>query len=222
MTSPCQVRRSVSSKELDSFSFTATAPDFLCDWFSTWLEDYINGGAAIRNDQTIAYGFVTLKCRVRDRHLTLLAPHFDKMPIQWIEDLGRAFEIMSAHKYIPESLGFQPDVPTLSRTAIVGERFNELPCFMHHCEPVDNNPNDSGWFFGRHANDVDNNDPSSLKLMSLYEVALHAPDTLQFLSLPVGCIVLFTGNRPVIAKDDEELEVPPESYLGQVLSRRWD
>lgn len=221
MTAPLQIRRSVSSRELDSFSFTATAPDFLCEWLVTWLEGYINGGAVIRDDQTLAYGYVILKCRVKNRHLTLLSPHFGEMPIQWVEDLGRALGIISAHKYTPESLGLEPDIVTLQQTAIVGERFNERPFFMNHCEPCDNNPNDSGWFVGRHAEDVDNNDPSSLNLMSLYEVAFHAPDVVQFLSLPIGCMVLFSEGHPVIGKDDEELDVPPDSYLGQVLAKRF-
>lgn len=222
MNAPQRIRRSVSSKELDSFSLTSAAPDFLKEWFINWLVEYIDGGASIRDEQTLDCGFVTLKCQVRDRHLTLLAPDFHSMPIQWKEDLTHALGTLSAHKYVPQSLGMEPHMPTLMQTAIIGAKFNEHPFFMHHCESCsDVNPNDSGWFIGHNGPTVDNNDPASLKLMSLYEVVLKAPDILVFLSLPIGCIVLFTGDRPVLAKDDEELEIPPDSYLDQLLSKHW-
>ncbi len=213
------VNRRVSSRALDSFQFIACdTPDFVVEWFADWLTTYINDGATIKDEQTLQCGFVILKCRVKNRLLSLLSPDFDEMPIRWTDDLRKSLGIITAHKYTPESVGLIPDIPSLQQTAITGERFAEFPMFANRSTPSSANPNDSGWFVG--SQDADNNDPATLQVMSLYELVLKVPHVLQFLSLPVGCQVVFSAGTPVLLKDYKEVAVPPDSYLGQVLGRR--
>jgi len=66
--------------------------------------------------------------------------------------------------------------------------------------------------------DADNNDSETLHIMSLYELVLKVPLVLQFLSLPVGCQVDFSAGIPVIPNDHEEVAIPPDSHLGQLLT----
>lgn len=213
------VNRRVSSRTLDSFQLAACdTPDFVVEWFADWLTTYINDGATMKDGQTLQCGFVTLKCCVQNRHLSLLCPDFKEMPIRWIDELGKSLGIITAHKYTPESVGLIPDIPSLQQTAITGERLTEIPMFANRSTPSGANPNDSGWFVGNQ--DADNNDPATLQVMSLYELVLKVPRVLQFLSLPVGCQVVFSAGTPILLKDDKKVAVPPDSYLGQVLGRR--
>ncbi|MFN3150016.1 hypothetical protein [Bremerella sp.] len=209
------VRQQVASTSISEFRFDTdeSAPDFIVDAFTDWLSDYIANGAAFADGQTLQYGYTLLTCRVKSRVLRLLAPDFQSMPIKWIDDLGPAFGIVAAHKYTPETFGFTPDIPTLGNTAIIGNRFDEIPMFANRLSPVESNPNDSGWFIGSDRDDVDNNDPDQLQLMSLYEAMLAVPHVLDFLSLPVGCQVVFSGGNPVVLQDYEEMEIPKGSYL---------
>jgi hypothetical protein len=219
-TSLRTVRRHVDSHSIDEFIFATdeSAPDFVVTSFADWLQEYIEDGAEFRDGQTLQYGYTLLSCRAHSRTLRLLAPDFRSMPIKWIHDLGAAFHIVAAHKYTPETFGLPPDIPTLRNTAIIGRRFDEIPMFANRLSPVESNRNDSGWFIGSQSDDVDNNDPDQLRVVSLYEAMLAVPHVVNFLSLPVGCQVVFSGGRPVVLKDYEELQIPKDSYLDRVFS----
>ncbi len=216
------IRQQVASPSIDEFKFQTdeSAPDFIVDAFTDWLCAYIADGATFADGQMLQYGFVFLSCRVRDRMLQLLAPDFQSMPIQWGVNLRPCFEIIAGHKYIPETFGLSSDIPTLRDTAIVGKRFDEKPMFASRQQPAESNPNDSGWFLGREHGDIDNSDPSQLQVMSLYEAILVVPHVLPFLSLPVGCQVVFSGDTTVVLQNDQELKIPSGSYLEQYLKAR--
>lgn len=195
------------------FDTDDSSPDFIVESFTNWLSDYIANGAEFTDGQTLQYGYTLLNCRVQSRRMRLHAPDFQSMPIKWIDNLGPVFRIISAHKYMPETFGFTPDIPMLRNTAIVGKRFDEIPMFANRLSPVESNPNDSGWFIGSNRDDVDNNDPNELQLITLYEAMLAVPHVLDFLSLPVGCQVVFLGDKPVVLQNYEELKIPIGSYL---------
>jgi len=133
------------------------------------------------------------------------------MPIEWNANLAPVFQILGWHKYIPESFSFDPLIPTLGQTAIVGRNYSQLPMFGNRLEAT--NPNDSGWFFGSMLDDVDNNDPDQLTLMSLYEAMLSIPHMMPYLSMPTDCQIMFSSRTPEILKDYEPLEIPQGSMV---------
>ena len=216
------VRRRVDSELIDEFFLNTddSTPDFILASFTDWLFEYLCGGARFVDGQTLQYGYTLFKCAVQSRSLRLLAPDFQGIPMKWSNNLGPAFRIIAAHKYIPETFGWTPDIPSLCNTAIIGRRFNDIPMFANRLPPVDSNPNDSGWFIGSTRDDIDNNDPDGLKLMSLYESMLAVPHVLHFLSLPVGCQVVFLVEKPIILKDGKQLEIPKGSYLERFLEKQ--
>ena len=110
-----------------------------------------------------------------------------------------------------------PEIPSLGNTVIVGRKFDEIPMFANRLPPVESNLNDSGWFIGSTRDDIDNNDPDGLQLMSLYEAMLAVPHVLHFLSLPVGCQVVFFDEKPMILKEGIRLEIPNGSFLDRYL-----
>lgn len=214
------ISRKLDSPTLDECNFLTdeSAPDFIVNSFGDWLAQYVTDGAEIADGHTLQYGYSLLRCQVTDRKLSLLAPDFVNMPIQWVSNLGPAFSLIAAHKYTPESFGFEPLIPSLRSSAVVGRRFDEIPLFANRMQPLESNPDDSGWFFGSQSDDVDNDDPEQLQLMSLYEVGIAIPDVLQFLSLPVNCQVVFSGGTPIVLQDFKVLPIPPDSYLDRLLN----
>ena len=116
------LRRRVDSDEIDEFIFDTddSTPDFIVEEFTDWLSEYISEGARFVDGQMLQYGYTFLNCSVQSRVLRLLAPDFQGMPIEWSNNLGPSFRIIAAHKYIPETFGWTPDIPSLGNTAIVG------------------------------------------------------------------------------------------------------
>ena len=116
------------------------------------------------------------------------------------------------HKYVPESYGFEMDVPRATETATIGKHFDKLPMIMNRLSRVANGV-DSGWFFGSLRDDVDNEDPTQLSLMSLHEATLRAPWIRDYLSLPENTQVVFESDTPIVLKDYEQVDPLPDSYV---------
>ncbi|MFT5326158.1 MAG: hypothetical protein ACI8P0_004032 [Planctomycetaceae bacterium] len=209
------ISRQVDSSSISEFSFVIgeSAPEFVADHLADWLTSYISDGAEFSDGQTLQFGYSLLKCEVKGRSLRLQSPDFQNMPIKWVDDLGNALLIFAYHEYVPETFGYISDAPALHDSALIGNQFNELPMFIDRMVPDESKPNDSGWFIGSGADDVDNDDPDQLQLMSLYEAMLYVPHVVRFLSLPVGCQVMFSDEQPVIFRNWEELQIPKGSYL---------
>lgn len=195
-----------------SFQVEEQLPDFLCAWLSDWLKEYIEGGAQFRDGQTVQFGYWLLMCKVTDEHLRLLGPDMESMPIRWKDDVSGALRAMMAHKYVPESYGFEMDVPRVTETATVGKDFDKFPMLMNRMSRLENGV-DSGWFFGSCREDVDNNDPGQLSVMSLHEATLRAPWIREFLSMPENTQVVFEGDAPVVLKNYEQVDPLPDSYM---------
>jgi len=212
------IRRSCASSTISEIflQVDAATPEFLVSEFLDWVVAYLEDGAEIADGQTLQYGFTLFRCLVQSGKLTLFAPDFRSLPVQWVDDLISAFQLIAAHKYVPESVALPADIPWLQQTAIVGERFEELPMFANRAERSESNKADSGWFIGSQSADVDNNNPETLRVMSLYEAIILVPQLIPFLSLPAGCSVLFSEGDPVILRDWVKLEIDPESYLGRL------
>jgi hypothetical protein len=202
------------SDSLSAFSFQVEdqLPDFLCAWLSDWLKEYIEGGAQFRDGQTLQFGYWPLMCKVANNQLRLHGPDSESMPIRWQDDLSNALRSMMVYRYVPESYGFEMDVPRATETATVGRHFDKLPMIMNRLSRVDNGV-DSGWFFGSLRDDVDNEDRTQLSVMSLHEATLRAPWIRDYLSMPENTQVVFEDDTPVVLEDYEPVEPLPDSYV---------
>ena len=207
------IERKLESPSLDALVFqTDDQPAaFIIDWFCGWFENYIAANAVISDGQTLQIGYSLVRCNVESKTLRLESPQFNSMPIRWDANMSPVFQILGWHKYIPESFSFDPDIPMLGQTAIVGQNFDQFPMFGNRLDAA--NPNDSGWFFGSTLDNVDNNDPDQLSSVSLYESMLSIPHMVPYLSMPTGCQIMFNSQTPEILKAYEPLDIKPGSMV---------
>ena len=183
-----------------------------------WVVPYINRGAEIKNGQTLLFGFCLLKCIVEGDVLRLEGPDFKSFPVTWTRDLTRVFFTIIEHKYVPESFQKEPDIPRLTDTVMVGEKFDEQPFFMNRIEKKEENDRNSGWFIGSMRKEVNNQDEKTLRLVSLYEVVNRLPFVNKFLSLPPGMVVAFDKGSFWVMENGEVQQPLPDSYLARLLN----
>jgi hypothetical protein len=183
-----QIQIAVNGRSFSRYEFYVeeALPNVLITWLTDWLTKYIETGVIFSDGQILQYGWSVFQCRLKENCLRLFAPDFQCMPIEWIPDITKALYILMEHKYVPESFELDINIPSLQDTAIVGQGFEALPIIMPRSEKSENNPQDSGWFIGSFTEDIDNNEPSNLKLMTLYEVVLYTPHILRYLSMPLS------------------------------------
>lgn len=199
------------------FAVERKCPDFLIQWFTDWLTEYLNSGVEISDGQYLQYGWVPLRCVVESGRLEFLAPDFESFPIQWQPDITKVFYITMEHKFVPESFGLEFVIPTLRDTCVVGTGFADFPMIMSREPAANDNPQDSGWFLGSLQAGVDYNNADNLELMSLYEAVLNAPHILRYLSMPMGTQAVFRGELPVVFVNEQRLQPAADSYLAQKL-----
>jgi hypothetical protein len=193
--------------------------DFLVDWFHQWFELSVQNGIEIASGGQILYGWNFLKCDISDRQLTLSAPDFQTLPLQWTKDLSVPLHCAVFHRYVPESYDLQMDIPSLAETLVVGADFEKLPMFMVRSSKADENSYDSGWFLGSLAENAGVSDPSSMRLMTLYEAVLKAPRILKYLSLPKETQVVFVSEKPMVLYQGKELSPKAGSFMEAELSQ---
>ena len=189
-----------------------STPEFLVDFLLDWLEEYIMSGVKVSNEETLQYGFSLLRFKIINEALFIEAPDYVSLPLRWTENLSKMFYIFKEQKYTIESYDLELQGARIQDTAIVGKYFEDEPFLMSRNIPSDKNPKDSGWFIGSLKNDVDNNDPNNLSLMSLYEVGLKQPLLLPYLFFPVNCIIVFKNGQIKILKDEFVIEPKEGSY----------
>lgn len=74
------------------------------------------------------------------------------------------------------------EIPSLQQFALVGVDVTETsPIIMDRLEAQGNN---SGWFIGNLATELDYNDPKNLVQQSLFEVSYNKTDLVKFLGMP--------------------------------------
>lgn len=209
-----QVRHSVSSANLKSFSFRVQDKlTFLAQPLTEWLQSYLKQGVQIQDRDTLTYGIFILMAEVTDGELTLLAPTAD--PTQWEEDLTPILLGTARQRFVAESLSPEPelDLPRIDKLVGIAASAVEGPVFMARQAPDPDIPDHSGWFVWSVAdNDTDERDRAMVHV-PLAELIAIRPDLTEFLALPTDYSVGFVGETPQVLLGESELEPLDGSYL---------
>lgn len=207
----------VSGKNISKVEFQVhpETADFLIGWLTDWLEVYVSSGVSFADDQTFQFGWSILKIKVEGDTLKLLSPNFTTMPIEYSPNLTQALYFFMEHKYVGESYKLGLGECHMLETAIVGKGVDEFPTFLRRYNPGELHKGDSGWFFGALSDDVDNEDPESLSMMTLYELTMRYPHVRKFLFLPPSCEVFDTTGEFEIYFTGSQLTPEAGSYVEQ-------
>jgi hypothetical protein len=208
------VHRKLHTPDLDAFEFRVdgTTIDMIIDVVADYVTRYLEGGAVVRDGQTLAIGWFVLLVEVRGRVLRLLAPHGH--PPEYDPKAGLELNLVVKHGHIPRSYGLEPDGPTMNHSAAVGEVAPGTRSFLFtRGAAVDGIEGHSGWLLAP----VIPPSERSFGVMRLYDLAVLFPDVVDYLSMPEGTTIEFDQGRPTVLFDGRRLDPTPGSLANTKL-----
>lgn len=214
-----KIEKLIKGKTFDRLQYFVAkkTPDFLIQWFDNWLETYSEELYECEHNQIVKLGFCDLRFSVENRIACLQAPDFQEFPLTWVNDLDPILPVVTRHQYIPQSYDLPFDIPSMNETAIISERFDELPVFLTRTEK-DSDSNHSGWFITSLSDNGDITDEESLKIMSLHEAVVKSPRLISYLSMPEGTQIIFETSAPIIMYRNKVLKAGKNSFIKKSLA----
>jgi hypothetical protein len=190
-------------------------------WLVEFLEEAVAEGERFAAGETVAIGWMVARvAEAPGGLLTLHEPDMTSMPIQWIPSVQTTLMHLRIQRAIAESVGLEDemDFPTIRQSAVVCTDVEDATgLILSRAKP---DGGDSGWFIGCTSPTHDHNDAKNLDRTSLYQLALAAPASIGFLSLPAGVqIVARPGAAPHLERNGKRLPIKPRSYLAQKITR---
>jgi hypothetical protein len=198
---------SVAGKNVSTYTFSVEPrlPPVLIDLFTRWIDRVVQENL-IHDGQELQYGWTVIQCVLTDSVLQFRAPDGRSFPIQYCKDLTPALESIVFHDHIPRSFDLQADIPALTDTVLVGDRFHEIPMFLTRSEKSGEEDQHCGWFMASLSDDSEISGEENLRIMSLYEAVLQAPHILKYISMPAGTQVVFEQTAPQFYHNSKPIE----------------
>ena len=138
------------------------------------------------------------------------------MPIEWTPDVTAALRGFHVHRFVAESYGAEVSPPHLAQYATVSDGYQTAPRVMWREHPVAES--DSGWFVASSAADSIGQplEPTDVRPISLFELAIECPDVLPYFALPSDFRVAFARDQfPRVWRGDEAIKASQGSYEQQ-------
>jgi hypothetical protein len=183
-------------------------------WLIGWLEDSVSQGSQYTPNQTCQIGWGLTQVRpCPGGELTLWEPDMLHFPIQWSEGVTRTLAHLRLQKDAVESVlpADSTLFPTMQQSALICNRLMDGEgIVLERAEPKNS---DSGWYCGCRNNDHDHNNADELLCVSLYDVALRAPQVVQYLALPPEMLVAIDSEGPIVFRNGQQLDFRPGSFL---------
>jgi len=183
-------------------------------WFAGSLEEMVQSGSRFEAGQTLQIGWsIAWFVTAENDTLGFEEPDMKSMPVRHQPGLTNSLAHLRLHKDTLESV-LPADAlcfPSLQQSCIVCTTLaHSNSFFMNRDRP---NNRHSGWFIGCQADAHDHNDPSTLKLVSLYEaVVVLCPRALPYLAFPLGAVIT-VAETPSFSMAGEPLEVRKGSFV---------
>lgn len=207
--------REVSGRGVRSFTLCGRDDSLftvLVEPLADWLASYLEGGADVRDRQTIQLGSQLFLVELNDAQLTLLAPAGG--PEQWQVDLTS--ELLTAYRQreLVASFGVESAPPSpLALVSIEEEAARGGAVVLHRLAPDADAAklNHSGWYVAALRERDAADEPPTLHV-TVRDVAELRPDLMEFLALsPLSSVVLQASGFEV-QQGDVTLTPAPESY----------
>jgi len=190
-------------------------PQIDATWLIGYLEDAVAEGARFVPGETLQIGWMITRVETASAgRLTLYEPDLRSLPVRFVPGAAGALRHLRAQRDVAESVGLADALrfPSIADTAIVCTQYDHGHNWV--MSRVDPEPGDSGWFVGCTVDSHDHEDPAALNRRSLYEVAVHVPEIVEYLARPPSSeVIVRRAGMPIIAFDSEVRRIEPGSYL---------
>jgi hypothetical protein len=190
-------------------------------WLIDHLETTVAEGEVYKPNETLQIGWSTTIIRDGGSGLTITEPDWSgRMPPTYVDSVTHALSDLARQVSVLDSVGLrdEDDFPQFEDIGLVCKNIGKTGYWHPVMGRLPKSEGNSGWYLL--CNDNDHHHPKSLEapeLIPLYEMACLAPDTAQYLALPVGMTVYFGGNGEIeMARDGVELPIQPGSYLDRL------
>jgi hypothetical protein len=153
----------------------------------------------VKTDECVEYGWFIFRTVVESGQLNLETLDFHAIA-SFTRDFGRAEQINAEQSAVLAELGVEPEHCALWHAALISRSFQSgAPnAFMSRLNPIEGNK--SGWYIGVADDPLDVNASANLHFQSLYELTIYDMRFAPYWLLPVGFVVEFGDNMPVITK----------------------
>ncbi len=179
-----------------------------------FLKESVQSGKKFGDGETIDFGSMLIRLVALNDDLALQEPDLRTIPISWTEGITNSMKLLRLQKDIGESVGFGDELnfPSIRYSLLVGADWTErLDTLV--LERSDHDGLDSGWFVGQLDTEIDYNNPSNLRRISVYQAILDAPHIAGFLALPTGCCVEISGQYKTIFYNGQYIKIKNGSYM---------
>lgn len=211
-----KIQKSIKGNGFDRLQYCVDSktPNFIIQWFDNWLDRHYAG--LLDSTQFIDLGFCQLKIVLENDFACLQAPDLTSFPLRWNKDLYPVLQIVTKHRYIPQSYNLDMEITSMHETVIISQQFDQLPVFLSRAEK-DCDTNHSGWFVTSLSDSGDYADEEELKIISLHEAVVKAPRLIDYLSMPEGTQIVFETSTPIIMFNNKVLKSANQSFLKKNL-----
>lgn len=180
----------------------------------SFLQDSVAEGIRYKDGDLITAGSMLFRVAMIKDTLFIEEPNLLSMPIEWRQGVTRTMQLLRLQKDIAESVGLEDkmDPPSIRYSLLVGADVTPLDkeIVLDRMKASDS---DSGWFVGRQESQLNYDDDSSLKRISVYQAILNWPQIGGFLALPAGCRVELSGWKPRFTFNGRNLEIKSGSLI---------
>ncbi|MFO0938142.1 MAG: hypothetical protein U0798_16685 [Gemmataceae bacterium] len=188
------------------------------------IEHLVESGSVFLPDQIFLIGGMTTRIQnYNEEFLTLHEPDMVHFPIQWRPGLSNTLRLMMRQLFSLDSFSLRANAlfPSILQSLLVCKHYHEANFFMHRTEP--SNERDSGWFIGCLKADCDHNDPNNIECLSVYAAYLKQNRIQNFTAFPTGSMIVIDQIKGLsVFKEDNQLQVLPESFLSQLFDHNRD
>ncbi len=151
----------------------------------------------VKNGESVEYGWFIVQTVIENGQVDLETLDFQAMA-SFTRDFSAVERIDAKQTSVLAEQRVGPERCALWHAALISRSYipGSLHAFMERLDALQ--ASKSGWYVGVADDPLDVNDPANLRFQSLYELTIHDTRFAPYWLLPVGFLVEFDGDRPVL------------------------
>ena len=195
-------------------------PEQDINWFLNYLRSELNGDDWPSGLTLMQVGMMFVKFESIDGGVEIFEPDMISVPIKFVRGVTRTLQLLRQQKDTYDSLNINVEIafPSLRETVVECVKWQDVPSYV--LERCGSSNNDSGWYIGCQDPEHNHENPESLRVTSIYDIAVHHCNIVPFFALPPNTTVLIENDRPCVSFEGVEKPPKPGSYLSRLIEKQ--